>query len=220
MNEDGSSRRLLSGDCFPDLIWSPDGRHGIAFAAVVSDERGRAHYRIFDVESGAVEDECFLPPNSYGIRWAPDGKGVTFLDRDARDLHRRALNDTTVTPVTRFSSGRITGYRWSQGGRFLFCKRFVDGRVALWRTGSDPGNPIQITDFASGAVDDWAVSEDASLIAFTHGQDQDEIVLIRDSRWLYRHPPRCPFASSLKSEMRCCRQCPEDDEPLHGLLEC
>jgi Tol biopolymer transport system component len=82
----------------------------------VVDWATRKPLRTFDVPLGSDQP-----------RFAPDGRGITFLltRNGARNVWEQPINGGEMHPVTNFASGDAYGYQWSLDGKVLYMARGI-----------------------------------------------------------------------------------------------
>lgn len=128
----GEARPLMPenepASMFPRL--SRDGSR-LAFHTYTYDSQSGAFHtgvRIIELKDGKVNEqaekiEIGLYPE---FRWAPDGKSLTFINRNAVDnLWNISVEDKKETPLTEFTSGHITNFAWSRDGKRLLISRSI-----------------------------------------------------------------------------------------------
>ena len=84
--------------------------------------------------------------------------------------------------MTRFTDGRITGYRWSPDGSRLALIRRTDEGANVWVTGKDGSRPAQVTQLPSSDVFLVRWLPDSRQIAVSAGRLSRDAVLIKSFR--------------------------------------
>ncbi len=175
---------LERADVFGHIGFAPDGQ-SVLLAAAEKDSRGLsvAVWSAYPLAGGPATATFRLPPQSMGIRWAPDGHGVTYRKRTdpAWNVYRLPFDGGVPLQVTSFTEGRVTEHQWSPDGRKL-AVRLDDGQKAnLWVVEADGSHPMQLTNFTSGRIFqfDWMTDSRLTLSA---GTSTSDAVLIRDFR--------------------------------------
>lgn len=109
--------------------WSPDGeqilyqRH---FMDIMED-RVRSNLWLIDVDSGSQQALTTGARNDGSARWAPDGKSIAYIGRDAQNrpqIMRRWLDTGREAQLTQGAQGP-SGISWSPDGRWIAFARFV-----------------------------------------------------------------------------------------------
>ena len=103
---------------------SPDGR----FIAYVTQEGQPVlvgHVVVMPAEGGKRLYDFKLPASSAGLAWAPDGRGLDYVDtRDGvSNIWGQPLSGGPPKRITDFSSGLIFGFGWSRDGKRLSIAR-------------------------------------------------------------------------------------------------
>jgi eukaryotic-like serine/threonine-protein kinase len=122
-----NSDRLL-GSC----DFSADGRRLVIIADTYDPitQRGQAKLAIMDLDSTSAAVPRLLDPHpgiaagslyTGGARFSPDGKSVVYVIREngIGNLWMQPLDGTPGRQITYFTSGLITGFRWSPGRKTL-----------------------------------------------------------------------------------------------------
>ena len=75
------------------------------------------------IDSEAKHFEIGMHPE---FRWSPDGKALTFINRNGIDnIWKISIEDKKETPLTEFTSGNISNFAWSNDGKRLFISRSI-----------------------------------------------------------------------------------------------
>jgi Tol biopolymer transport system component len=102
----------------PDI--SPDGKLVACFS---NDAQTRkAVIMLLPFAGGAAVKTFPLPPTANwdsGVRWTPDGRGLTYIDRrgDMMNLWLQPLSGVPAEQVTDFKQGGIFRLEWSYDGK-------------------------------------------------------------------------------------------------------
>ncbi len=107
---------------------SPDGRF---IACLTQDERPNSPWKVMIIPfaGGAPVKTFDVPPEVgqqwHGIRWSPDGRGITYIlnDAGASNIWRQALSSTQPRQLSGFVEDRIEAFAWSPDGRRIACVR-------------------------------------------------------------------------------------------------
>jgi Tol biopolymer transport system component len=108
---------------------SPDGKY---IASFFIDDAGKMKLGILPFEGGNFEKSFDIPDSvvaSGGLKWSPDGKGVTLIDqRNPSNLVNQPITGGSWKPLTSFKSERMYGFAWSRDGKQLIYSRgpFID----------------------------------------------------------------------------------------------
>jgi hypothetical protein len=134
---------------------------------------------VVPVAGGEPLASFLLPPGAAFVRWAPDGRAVTYIDRSrGYNLTRQPIAGGEPESLTSFDTGRLLRYAWSPDGTAVALHRTLGQQDNLWilRPGSEEPRPV--TDFKSGSIWSlhWAV--DSKRLIFTHGTASQDVVLI------------------------------------------
>ena len=179
----GGASRLVASDYDYTIDVSPDGRR-VAYFQPPELEGAVTPCVVVPIEGGAPIATFTLPPQSYGLRWMPDGKGLCFLvaKEGVSNLFLQPLGGGPPRPLTRFTTGGIREFRWSPDGARLVLSR-TEGIVDnLWTAAPEGGEPAPITDFATGSIFRLEVSRDGKRVYFLYGSESRDIVLLKDFR--------------------------------------
>jgi len=164
-------------------------------AEVSPDNRMVAYITVPEVE-GASPTTCLVAPIEGGApiatftwpqqsslpKWAPDGKGLSFLvsKGNVANLFIQPLSGGPPRPVTRLTEGGIDNYLWSPDGKRLVLQRTGENVSNLWSAGTDGRAPEPITDFATGSIFAIDAAKDGKTIYFLYGNESTDIVLLKN----------------------------------------
>ncbi len=75
------------------------------------------------IDNEAKQFEIGMNPE---FRWSPDGKALTFINRNGIDnIWKISIEDKKETPLTEFTSGNISSFAWSNDGKRLLISRSI-----------------------------------------------------------------------------------------------
>ena len=126
MDIDGGNRLPLSTDRATRPSISPDGK----FVACYSwDQEMKIKLAILPATGGTpiriftVPDTIFIQG---GLRWAPDGRGVTYVDNAGgfSNVWSQPLQGGAAKRLTTFTSDQIFRYTWSRDGKLIIERGF------------------------------------------------------------------------------------------------
>ena len=123
--EGGEPRQLVSRfAAAPGVDFSPDGQ-SILFPSR-DDERKIAMVIICDLADCRPRE--VLPGTvSTRFRWAPSGRAIAFIERDARtNIYTVPVAGGTPTQLTHFGDRLIADFDWSPDGRQLVVVRTLE----------------------------------------------------------------------------------------------
>ena len=113
---------------FPKV--SPDGKQ-LAYHTFTFDSNTAAFdasVKIVELENektAGTEKEVDLNLHA-DFRWAPDGKALTYINRQGVDnLWNLSIDNKKETPMTDFNSGSISNFIWSQDKKKIFLVRSI-----------------------------------------------------------------------------------------------
>jgi serine/threonine protein kinase len=109
----------------PDI--SPDGKL-IACLLMPDEQNPESQIVIIPMEGGQMTKSFDLPPSALGvspIRWAPDGRAVTYVDtRDGvSNIWSQPLDGGRPRPLTDFKTDQIHSFDWSPDGKQIAFSR-------------------------------------------------------------------------------------------------
>jgi Tol biopolymer transport system component len=79
-----------------------------------------------DGEKAGASVAEFNSISSHEFRFSPDGKAMTYLNRDGIDnIWNVSLENRKETPLTDFNSGGISNFAWAHDGKKLFIVRAI-----------------------------------------------------------------------------------------------
>lgn len=185
--EGGNPKQLTEETGVPTFSVSPDGRWVIYNPFI-------GGIRKVSVDGGSpiilvAEGDWRNPQVS------PDGQLLAYFFNDAETKRPKlavikfnggAPVKTFDLPVT--SGGTYEfgfsllyrGFRWAPDGRALVYNNTLSGASNLWRQPLDGGKAVQITDFKSDLIYNFAYSHDGRTLAFARGSHTRDAVLISE----------------------------------------
>jgi tetratricopeptide (TPR) repeat protein len=187
-NSDGSNLRQLTQETgVPTFSVSPDGRWVIYNPFV-------GGIRKVSVDGGPPV-ELVAQGDQRNPQISPDGKLLAYFFNDEQTKRPKlvVINAEGGAPVKTFdlpvTSGGIyeggfsllyRGFHWSPDGRALVYINTLSGVSNLWRRPLDGGKTVQITDFKSDLIYNFAYAPDGRTLALARGSHTRDAVLISD----------------------------------------
>ena len=87
--------------------------------------------------------------------------------------------DVRLTAFSKWRSfGSLDTIRWSPDGRSLTYINSQDGVSNIWSQPLDGGKPVQLTNFKTGRIFNFAWSRDGKWLALARGSVTSDVVLI------------------------------------------
>jgi Tol biopolymer transport system component len=165
--------------------FSSDSR-SVLIAGSEKDASGlsRQLWRALPVTGGPPTATLILPGQESGPRWAPGGRGITYMNREdpAWNVYVRPFGGGPPVQLTRFKEGRATSYRWSPDGRRVAVRIQTGDTSNLWVAEADGSRPLQVTQFATENIFGFDWLPDGRGIAVNAGTSSTDAVLIRNFR--------------------------------------
>ena len=181
MDIDGNNPRQLTNtvqaaqpDCSPDGKWVfyTSAHEGKWMLYKVPIDGGEP-IRVFD-------KSCTSPSVS------PDGKLVALpykLDEQPNALRVAIISSETGQLLKSFDFGHYWNVvHWTPDGRAVAYIKTQGDVSNIWAQPLDGGKPLQLTDFKSDLIFNFAWSNDGKQLAVARGSETGDVVLIRDSR--------------------------------------
>ena len=182
--KEGEKQRLTTGaDIYPTI--SPDGQT-VVFLRFANDV---AIWKV-PLEGGEGSKLTDLPGFLSAPAISPDGRFIAFLRTGGGKMPLEALTITGIeggeivrefdVPVEQTLNLGKRALQWtpdSQGINFVSVKKNVSN---IWRQRLDASPPIQITNYESGRIFNFAFSPDGRQLAISRGTFNRDVVLIND----------------------------------------
>ena len=163
---------------FRDATFSPDGKW------VVYSNRGT----LWKVAIEGGEPAKILDKGGMFPAVSPDGKMIAFVSFGEQQPWSIALvpfdgGEITNTFDTKTKSmvSNIQNLQWSPDGRAINYIAVNNAVSNIWRQSAGGGPPIQVTEFDSGLIFNFAFSPDGKQLALSRGSINSDIVLIKNS---------------------------------------
>jgi eukaryotic-like serine/threonine-protein kinase len=190
MDSDGGNPKQLTEETgVPTFSVSPDGRWVIYNPFV-------GGIRKVSVDGGAPID-LVAGGDERNPQISPDGRLLAYFFNDEQTKRPRlaVINAEGGTPVKTFDlpvsslgiyetgfSHLYRGFHWSPDGRSLVYINTLSGVSNLWRQPLDGGKPVQITDFKSDLIYNFAYAPDGRTLALARGSHTRDAVLISEMK--------------------------------------
>ena len=126
---------------------------------------------------------------------SPDGARIAYFSIDEQTKRPRlvVINSAGGPPIQTFdlpvTSGSVyeggfsllyRGFHWSPDGQSLVYINTLSGVSNLWRQPLDGSRPLQITNFKSDLIYNFAYARDGHALAFARGSHARDAVLVSD----------------------------------------
>ena len=181
---DGGPARSL-GPQTDGGVFSPDGAR-IEITRLTSGEGGlvRGAIDVVPTAGGAALASLPFPAQAGNLAWSPDGASFTFVDQGdpAWNLARIRLTGGAQEPLTHFTDGKCTAFKWSPDGKLLAVARKIGDVSGVWVTLADGGKPVQAARFQGNEVFGMDWSKDGKSIVVDAGKRSSDALLIRNFR--------------------------------------
>jgi Tol biopolymer transport system component len=165
--------------------WSPDSR-SVLVGRPEPDAQGlvRNVYEALPIEGGAATSIARPPANAVDVRWAPDGRSVSYTNRSdpGWNVFRSSFDGGTPVPVTHFTDGRVVRHAWSPDGRRLGVLVRAGERVDLWVTDAEGGKPVRVMQISPEIITALSWMADSRHLVVEASTRPSDVVLIRDFR--------------------------------------
>lgn len=184
----GNPKQLTQGEGIPTFSISPDGRWVIYQPFVGGIQK-------VSIDGGAPVELVAKGSLRYP-QVSPDGKLLAYFFNDDQTKHPQLAVitfgggapvhtfDLPVTSGTSLHESGFTllyhGFHWSPDGRALVYINTLGGVSNLWSQPLDGGKAVQITDFKSDLILNFAYSRDGRQLAFARGSHTRDAVLISE----------------------------------------
>ena len=179
---DGREKRLTKGmDTWQ--TFSPDGKW-LVFT------RYTERVGLWKVPSAGGEPTLILDENAICPAVSPDGKTIAFVWRRAGEANRIALVSfdggeiikTFDVKLEKTGLGDKQNLQWTTDGRGIYFVALNDGVSNIWRQPIDGTAPVQVTNFTTGRILNFAFSPDGSQLALARGTINSDVVLIENQK--------------------------------------
>ena len=164
---------------------SPDSRSVLVGRAEL-DAQGLSleRYEVLPIEGGAATSVVRPPVNATEVRWVPDGRSVTYIDRSdpGWNVFRSSFAGGAPTPVTHITDGRVVRHAWSPDGRRLGILVRAGERVDLWVTDAEGRKPVRVTQISPETITNFSWMADSRRLVVEASTRPSDVVLIRDFR--------------------------------------
>ena len=177
-NADGSNlKQLTNGGSSSQPALSPDGK----WIIYTSEQDSKPSLRRVSIDGGATiqlgDKRAFCPQVS------PDGKSIAYVESQSSGFRLVVIPFDGGEPLKAFSLPAIVyqakRMRWTPDGKALIYK---DSALGLWRQPLDGGPRQPLKGFEDVQVSQFAWSFDGKNLAYTHGVDMREIVLLQNAK--------------------------------------
>lgn len=118
-----------------DKLWwkaaiSPDGKWIAGFYAdsQLSTQKEPSNIAVISIDGGQPWKVIQMPPSisvAAGIRWSPDGRQLTYVDRrkEGDNIWSQPLNGGAPHQLTQLHGGTLFLFDWSRyGNQLVFCR--------------------------------------------------------------------------------------------------
>jgi Tol biopolymer transport system component/TolB-like protein len=175
--------KLLTNGVDVWQTFSPDGRW-LVFT------RFAERVGLWKIPSAGGEPTLILDENAICPAVSSDGKTVAFILRRAGEANRIALasfdgGEIIKTFDAKLEKNSLTGkqnLQWTTDGRGVYFVALTDGVSNIWQQPIDGSAPVQITNFTTGRIFNFAFSADGSQLALSHGTLNSDVVLIENQK--------------------------------------
>jgi len=185
MNASGAGEpRLFASDVNgdnPDI--APDGK--LARFGQFTDRQGRLYQKqvVQALDSDTRVAEFLLPPGAVLSLWSPDGRSMTFIDRNQGwNLMQQPLKDAEPAALTHFKEGQVTAFQWAPDGSQLALVRRIGEKDGLWLLEPGKGEPRLVSEYRSGDIRRIGWTPDSKAVVYSYGTSSQDVVLIRQSQ--------------------------------------
>jgi TolB protein len=160
---------------------SPDGQW-VLFRSL---RHGKA--TVWKVPMAGGKPEQLTDRSSSWAAISPDGKLVAlrFFDEQVKANKLAVLPFAGGEPIKILDisfSFRDVGLGWSSDSSSIIYADARDNADNIWSLPIDNGPAKQLTNFKSGLIFAFAMSRDGRQIALSHGNQMDDVILLRDSQ--------------------------------------
>ncbi len=178
----GGDLTPVSDDCTGESRFSPDGKRVFCTRNVRSGDRERATKVVFPADGGDPVATFPHPPRVQAFRWAPDGRGLTFVAEEedgARLIKKWPLAGGDPITLLRFPESRIYDFEWSPDGRRILFAAESGQTSNLWAWTIGQDKPVLLTESRDGADFDFEWAPDGRSVFFIQSIGSTDIVMVR-----------------------------------------
>ena len=149
-----------------------------------AQQLGRNGYVALPIEGGAATSVARPPANVVDVRWVPDGRSVSYIDRSdpASNVFRSSFDGGAPIPVTHITDGHVVRHAWSPDGRRLGVLVRAGERVDLWVTDAEGRKPVRVTEISPEIITSFSWMADCRRMVVEASTRPSDVVLIRDFR--------------------------------------
>jgi serine/threonine protein kinase/Tol biopolymer transport system component len=190
MDADGGNPKQLTQETgVPTFSVSPDGRW-VIYSPFIGG------IRKVSVDGGPAA-VVVAEGDQRNAQLSPDGKLLAYFFNDEQTKRPKlgVINPEGGEPLKTFAlpvaslgiydtgfSTLYRGFHWSPDGRALVYINTLSGVSNLWRQPLDGSTPVQITDFKSDLIYNFAYARDGSALALARGSHVRDAVLISEMK--------------------------------------
>ncbi len=103
---------------------SPDGKHLFFYSLDAAYKKTFHAFSLDGGQIGTAAESSFEMGAMDSIKWSPDGKSLTYINREGiPNIWRTSLDGKQKKQLTDFTGGRIFKFAWSQDGKQIFISR-------------------------------------------------------------------------------------------------
>lgn len=179
---DGSKKQLTNGSD----IWqtfSPDGKW-LVFT------RYGERVGLWKMPSAGGDPVLILDENAICPAVSPDEKTVAFVLRRAGEANRIALVSFDGSEIIKIFNAKLErngiidkqNLQWTADGRGIYFIALNDGVSNIWQQPVDGSAPVQVTNFTTQRIFNFAFSPDGSQLALSRGSINSDVVLIENAK--------------------------------------
>ena len=180
MDLNDGSRKIVSKGMIHYPTFSPDGK----WLVFTKYDDGMALWKV-SVDGG--EPTRLLIENALCSAVSPDGKTIAFILRRGGNSNRIALvsfaggeiiKTFDAVPETNPLSNN-QHLQWTSDGSAIYYIALTNGVSNIWRQPIDSSPPVQVTQFTSGRIFNFAYSNDGRQLVLSRGSFDSDVVLIK-----------------------------------------
>jgi len=119
---------------------------------------------------------------------SPDGKLIAFIGIKDKKWGMSIIPFDGGEPVKMFDTkwqsykGGKSPLQWTPDGRAINYPVMNDNVSNIWRQPIDGGSPVQVTNFTTDQIFNFAYSPDGSQLAMSRGTFNSDVVLIENAK--------------------------------------